>query len=95
MAAHMDLCLQPSASETFNLTTADAIAEGVPCVVSTAIDWAPSDWHVDTDDAEQIARVGWQLLTNPHAGREGLDALKHYQHNAVAQWKRLLKVDES
>lgn len=29
--AHMDLCLQLSHTETFNITTADAVAEGVPC----------------------------------------------------------------
>src|SRR6185437_16742570 len=40
----MDLCLQLSQSETFNIVTADAAAEGVPSVVSEVIDWVPQSW---------------------------------------------------
>src|SRR5262249_24913812 len=32
--AGMDLCIQVSMTETFNITSADAVAEGVPSVVS-------------------------------------------------------------
>ena len=38
---HMHLLLQPSYTESFNVVTADGIAEGVPSVVSDAIEWAP------------------------------------------------------
>ena len=41
---HMHLLLQPSYTESFNMVTADGIAEGVPSVVSDAIDWAPGHW---------------------------------------------------
>lgn len=87
LVAHMDLCIQVSATETFNLATADAIAEGVPCVVSTAIDWTPPEWQVDTDDAEDVAKAGWQLLTDDHAPAAGQEALKKYLITAVKQWK--------
>ena len=42
--AHMHLLLQPSYTESFNMVTADGVAEGVPSVVSHAIDWAPEHW---------------------------------------------------
>lgn len=90
LVAHMDLAIQVSATETFNLTTADAVAEGVPCVVSPAIDWLPAGFHADVDDAGQVAKVAWKLLTDPHAPSEGLAALKRYQHAAIEQWKRVL-----
>jgi hypothetical protein len=92
IVAHQDLCLQISATETFNLATADAVAESVPCVVSEAIDWTPAAWRVDTDDAEQIAATGWQLLNDPNAAHSGIVALTKYMHEAVGDWKRLLKV---
>ena len=40
---HMHLLLQPSYTESFNVVTADGIAEGVPSVVSDAIEWAPDE----------------------------------------------------
>ena len=40
--AHMDLCMQTSMTETFNIVTADATAEGVPSVVATRSNGRPS-----------------------------------------------------
>lgn len=54
----MDLCLQVSMTETFNITMADAVAEGVPCVVSPSIEWAPDYWKADTDRLEDVVRIG-------------------------------------
>ncbi|HEX7838977.1 MAG TPA: hypothetical protein VF469_15975, partial [Kofleriaceae bacterium] len=41
----VDLVFQVSYTETFNVVTADAIAEGVPVVASDAIDWVPRWWQ--------------------------------------------------
>jgi len=91
LVSHMDLFIQVSATETFNLSTADAVAEGVPCVVSAAIDWLPSDFHADIDDAQDVARVGWRLVSDPLASEEACEALRKYQREAVTTWKRQLK----
>lgn len=88
--AFMDLCLQVSFSETFNITTADAIAEGVPSVVSSSIEWAPEGWKVDADDANDIARVGSYLLSDTHGAEEGLAALTSYVSAGVADWVNYL-----
>ena len=77
---HMHLLLQPSYTESFNMVTADGIAEGVASVVSDAIDWAPHDWKANVDDVLDIARVGRRLLFDPRAAVEGMRALK--AHNA-------------
>jgi hypothetical protein len=91
--AHMDLCLQPSFTETFNITTADAVAEGVPAVVSSAIDWLPRHWQAEPDFVEDIARVGANLLSNPHAADEGYAALERFSRDGVQLWLTYLNRD--
>ncbi|HEU4407055.1 MAG TPA: hypothetical protein VFS43_17435 [Polyangiaceae bacterium] len=87
---HMDLCLQLSHTETFNLTTADAVAEGVPCVVSPAIEWAPDAWKVDSDRPEDAARVALGLLASDEAPAEGKGALERFVRRAGLHWLAFL-----
>jgi len=88
--AHMHLLLQPSYTESFNMVTADGIAEGVPTVVSEAIDWAPENWKAMMDDVLDIARVGRHLLSDPYALQEGLDALKSHNSTGLLSWQSFL-----
>jgi len=87
---HMHLLLQPSYTESFNVVTADGVAEGVPSVVSHAIDWAPPSWKAEVDDAEDIARKGLKLLGSRRAAKQGLEALKNHNRRAFAQWMNFL-----
>lgn len=86
----MDILMQPSFTETFNMVTADGAAEGIPSVVSEAIDWAPKSWLADVDDPSDIARVGKQLLGNPRAGDEGFRALTAHNAKGLAAWRTWL-----
>jgi hypothetical protein len=86
--AHMHLLLQPSYTESFNMVTADGVAEGVASVVSSAIDWAPNDWKANVDDVLDIARVGRRLLFDPRAAQDGLCALKSYIAEGLASYRR-------
>jgi hypothetical protein len=90
---HMHLLLQPSYTESFNVVTADGVAEGVPSVVSDAIEWAPSNWKAKVDDAADIARVGRRLLESRRAPRQGLAALKKHNRRAINTWKDYLFED--
>lgn len=85
--AHMNLLLQPSYTESFNMVTADGAAEGVPSVVSEAIDWAPEDWKADVDDVLQIALVGRRLLLDPRAAGDGFRALVRFNAAGVAAYR--------
>jgi len=87
---HMHLLLQPSYTESFNMVTADGIAEGVPSVVSDAIDWAPDSWKAAFDDVLDIARVGRHLLFDAHAPQEGLDALELHNREGLHSWRQYL-----
>jgi hypothetical protein len=89
---HMHLLLQPSYTESFNMVTADGIAEGVPSVVSEAIDWAPKSWVAACDDVLEIARVGRYLLSDPHAAADGFQALKAHNADGLASWRQYLGV---
>ncbi len=86
----MHLLLQPSYTETFNVVTADGIAEGVPSVVSDAIEWAPENWKAGCDDVNEIARTGMRLLRDKSAPRKGLVALQKYHRRALGAWQTAL-----
>lgn len=92
--SHMDLLIQPSYTESFNIVTADGVAEGVPSVVSHAVDWAPARWKAEVDDVQDIARVGIALLNDCHSAAEGMAALTHYVTHGVALWKSYLFRDQ-
>jgi hypothetical protein len=90
--AHMHLLLQPSYTESFNMVTADGVAEGVPSVVSDAIDWAPDDWKANVDDVLEIARVGRRLLHDERSAEEGHSALAHYVADGLHAYRQYLAI---
>ncbi len=87
---NMHLLLQPSYTESFNMVTADGVAEGVASVVSHAIDWAPDHWKAMADDVLDIARVGRALLRDPQAVHDGYHALKKHNSYGIEAWMRFL-----
>lgn len=55
LITNMDLTMQVSFSETFNIVAADSIYHNVPCIGSTTIDWLPSVWQVaDPNNSEEV-----------------------------------------
>lgn len=86
----MNLLLQPSFTESFNVVTADGVAEGIPSVVSDVIEWAPDWWKASPDDVEAIARTGRSLLTDAHTGQDGLTALGNHNRDGVRAWSQFL-----
>lgn len=88
VVGHMHLLLQPSYTESFNMVTADGVAEGVPSVVSNAIDWAPAHWKAEVDDVLDIARVGRALLHDRRAAHDGLRALQVYVADGLSAYMR-------
>ena len=87
---HMHLLLQPSYTESFNVVTADGVAEGVPSVVSDAIEWAPGSWKAPVDNACAIADTGRRLLHSRRAAAKGLAALKAHNNLALRAWSSFL-----
>lgn len=90
--SNMHLLLQPSYTESFNMVTADGAAEGVPSVVSEAIDWAPAHWKAKSDNVLDIARVGRSLLCDMNASRDGFDALTAHNSGGARAWDSFLNL---
>lgn len=86
----MDLLLQPSYTESFNMITADGIAVGTPTVVSDAIYWAPNSWKAAVDDADEIAEVGISLILSKCKRKAGFRALTKHNRISLKHWKEYL-----
>jgi glycosyltransferase involved in cell wall biosynthesis len=86
----MDLLMQPSYTESFNMVTADGIARGVASVIGEAIDWAPRNWMASTDSAADIANRSIALLHDPGAVEAGVNALIRHNNEALLNWRDFL-----
>lgn len=91
---HMDINMQVSATETFNIVSADSVAEGVPVVGSESIEWLPKDWIACIDNVSDIARVANNLLNDGDAAEDGFEALQDYMDEAVRAWVKYITCSE-
>lgn len=87
----MDLLIQVSYTESFNLITADGILGGVSSVVSSAVRWAPESWKADSDDAVNVAQTGLELLFSPEPFA-GIKSLTESNSRGILQWFRFLGI---
>lgn len=91
LLAQMDICLQVSYTESFNIVTADTISQRVPVVVSHDIDWAPDVCKADPNNMSGIAdKIGSVLGHKPFVVRKSIEALNEYTRKAVKEWWNFL-----
>lgn len=90
----MDMGLQVSLSESFNLIAADFVNNRVPIVVSDEIDWLPNTVTVPaTSDSGKIAQMMayvWKYY-HPTIDRKCYRALDSYNQHARDAWWRIAK----
>lgn len=86
----MDLLIQVSYTESFNLITADGILAGVASVVSSVVRWAPDEWKADSDDAIDVAAVGLALLSK--STDVGIKALTRSNERGILKWFQFLGI---
>jgi glycosyltransferase involved in cell wall biosynthesis len=84
--SRMHLLFQPSFDETFNVVTADGIAEGIPTISTSAIEWTPKDWWCTPEDPSSLMHVGLRLLRDPAPVTEARYLLKRYVIAGVGRW---------
>jgi len=84
----MDLCMQVSFSETFNIVTADAVVRNVPVVVSSEILWTNHFCWAETTSVEDIVEVGLLVLNNKRICRENKSSLKNYSEDTKKVWMK-------
>src|ERR1035437_747410 len=93
LISEMDLLLQVSYTESFNMVTADGISQGVPSVVSPVIRWAPDSWKADPDDSMNVAATGIKLLTK-NQKHIGSNALTKHNQISIKYWINFLKYNK-
>ena len=89
----MDLGLQVSMSETFDIICADFVYVNVPVIGSHEIEWLSSLYKADCTDINDIVshlEFAWQgrKFGVQAANRHGL---KKWNEDAREAWKKLLK----
>ena len=84
MVAQMNICMQVSLSESFNIVAADAVSQEVPLVGSPAISWLPRQSQADPASAGDIEE---KLGSAGHFNtRRNYQALESYLERSTAAW---------
>lgn len=89
----MDVGLQVSFSESFNIVSADFVYSGVPVIVSEDIEWAHQTAKVSTTDADAIAsKIQRVLRRKSYYLKKTQKSLKRYMENALMIWEEFLHI---
>lgn len=92
LVSKMDIGLQVSLSESFNIVTADFVAQKVPVIVSEEISWVDDICKFKTNDSKTIAEKIKEFLKTPKKViNKNLDAINKYEKHALNTWKEFLK----
>lgn len=95
--ATMDMGMQVSYTETFNIVAADMISQGVPVVTSKEIDWVDPKFHADPNNCDDIVRVLQSIYDDAYVipSEEYLEpTLKNiikYDTDTLIAWKKMIE----
>lgn len=93
LLSSMDLSMQVSLSETYNIVSAGAVAQHVPIVVSREIPWA-SRWSI-VEDANDINSIVHTMNVSTLLGSVGVclnkRGLHSYNKKTVKEWLKVFK----
>lgn len=90
----MDIGMQVSFSETFNIVTADLLTNGVPVVVSDEVRWVAPQLRADPNDSHSIVKTlgrAYAENANPRYTRESLRNLSLYDQDSVRRWSAFIE----
>jgi hypothetical protein len=93
LIAKMDLGLQVSYTESFNIVTSDFINNNRLIIVSDAISWMPSLFKVSTTDYNEVVDRILYIYSHKNSyllKNLGRNALIEYNQDAKAEWKDFL-----
>lgn len=90
---NMDVAMQVSFSETYNLVTADAVSQNVPVVVSSEIYWISKIFQAKTTDVNDIVRkLDRAIRCKRYCRYANIKSLQKYNKNAIKDWKETLSI---
>lgn len=82
----MDVGMQVSFSESFNIVAADYVSQGVPIVVSKEIEWASIYSMAETTDIDDIVCKMERALENKLLPSWNMHNLKSWNHKTKKIW---------
>lgn len=92
LISEMDICMQVSMSETFNIVTADAVSVGVPTVVSSEVTWVSSDTWTNPTDLDEIVSILTYVWKNRYRViRENHECLESFSKQSRNTWVHYLQ----
>lgn len=92
LASQMDVGMQVSFNESFNIVAADFVSLGVPVVVSNAIKWMPKALQVSPVDTEEMVRKLEQAFVYSYLFKYlQYYKLDEYNKKAIIEWEKFLK----
>jgi len=94
LVSFMDIGLQISFSESFNIVTADFVRSGIPIIVSHAVRWMPDKCKVGFDVSEISDKINHVLSFSDHYIHTAKRALNRYNDDALEVWEHFLNVEE-
>ena len=80
LVKQMDIGLQVSYTESFNIIAADFVHNGVPIITSSQIDWMPSTFQTDPNSSEGICKA--LAFTQSYVGK----ALRFWCNHNLKKW---------
>lgn len=94
LVEHMDIGLQVSYTESFNIVAADFLQAGIPIVTSPAVAWTPKTWWANPDSIDSICReMDWWLQMDTqyvdNLLQQGEDHLRIYNYSALKVYEVL------
>ena len=93
VVSEMDVGMQASFNESFNIVTADFVKEEIPIIVSNTIEWMPSVARVDPNSQpEMVAKLAECLFYRNFFVDISKVYLGRHNHKAQKAWQHFLKV---
>ena len=86
----MDVGMQVSISETYNIVAADFVYMGVPIVVSNEIDWLPEHAMANPMSFKSISDVLKYNIVHRHVVKENMHCLEKYNVKSEGIWLKYL-----
>lgn len=93
VVSSMDVCMQVSLSETFNIVAADAVRENIPIVVSHEISWIDPQYRCDPNSIDDIFTTLKRTYARRSFGHHAVNRkrLYKYSENSADQWHKVIK----
>ena len=86
LAKEMDICMQVSFTETFNIVSADAVSSGVPVLTSKEIPWIRTQVADPTSTVDIVSKLLYVWNNKEYVVSQNIQGLATYSNNSIQTW---------